>query len=153
MAIRSAIPEDINRCSELLAHLFEQEVEFFPNPESQKKGLRLILENPSSGTVLVYEDLDKGFLAGMVVLLYTISTALGRKVVLLEDMIVDPAYRSQGIGSQLLQHAVSFVRDMGFGRITLLADKNNTNAVGFYKKNGFKRSDMVVFRKIISYPQ
>lgn len=153
MAIRSATPEDINRCCELLTLLFEQEAEFTPDPENQKKGLLLILENPSSGTVLVYEDNEKGCIAGMVVMLYTISTALGKKVVLLEDMIVDPVYRSQGIGSQLLHHAVNLAKNIGFGRITLLTDENNENAFDFYNKNGFRRSDMVVFRKIISSTQ
>ncbi len=153
MAIRSANPDDIDRCSELLAYLFEQEVEFFPDLESQKKGLQLIIENPSSGTVLVYENKEKEFIAGMAVLLFTISTALGKKVAVLEDMIVDPACRSQGVGSKLLQHAVRLVKNMGSGRITLLTDESNASAMDFYKKNGFRRSGMAVFRKIISSSQ
>lgn len=152
MVIRSATPEDIDRCCELLEHLFEQETEFFPDPELQKNGLRLIIENPSEGTVLVSVNEQKGVITGMVVLLYTISTALGKKVALLEDMIVDPAYRSQGTGSHLLQHAIRHVRNMGLARITLLTDHSNATASKFYEKNGFTRSDMVVFRKIISSP-
>ena len=150
MVIRSATPGDIDRCSELLACLFEQETEFSPDPECQKKGLQTIIENPSQGTVFVSENKKSGLIAGMVVLLYTISTALGKRVALLEDMIVDPAYQSQGIGSSLLQHAVRFAREKGFGRITLLTDEGNIAAHNFYKKNGFVRSGMVVFKKIIS---
>ncbi len=150
MVIRSANPEDIDRCCELLAHLFEQETEFLPDQELQQNGLRMIIEHPSKGTVLVCTDGQKGVITGMVVLLYTISTALGKKVALLEDMIVDPAYRSQGIGTQLLQNAIHHARNMGLARITLLADHTNATAFEFYGKNGFTRSGMVVFRKIIS---
>ena len=150
MVIRSATTDDIDRCSELLAALFEQEAEFTPDSQCQKKGLQMIIENPSHGAVLVCEDKNNGFIVGMAILLYTVSTALGKKVALLEDMIVDPAYRSQGIGSLLLQHAVGLAEDMEFGRITLLTDEENKTAHAFYRNNGFVQSGMVVFRKIIS---
>jgi ribosomal protein S18 acetylase RimI-like enzyme len=83
----------------------------------------------------------------MVMLLFTVSTFLGRKVALLEDMVVDPSCRDQGIGSRLLKHAVSFARNEGFGRITLLTDCDNAGAQQFYERSGFLRSSMLVMRK------
>lgn len=150
MVIRSATPEDIDRCCELLAILFEQETEFEPDPELQKKGLQMIIENPSFGTILVCENSNDGYITGMLVLLFSVSTALGMKVALLEDMIVDPDFRSRGIGNHLIQNAVRFAETEGFGRITLLTDAGNGRAHDFYKKNGFTRSGMVMFRKNIS---
>lgn len=150
MVIRSANLGDIDRCCELLTILFEKEAEFSPDPECQKKGLQMIIENPSYGTAFVCESRNDGYITGMIVLLFSISTALGMKVALLEDMIVDPDFRSRGIGNHLIQHAVRFAEDKGFGRITLLTDADNGNAHDFYKKNGFTRSGMVAFRKNIS---
>ncbi|UZJ42531.1 GNAT family N-acetyltransferase [Prosthecochloris sp. SCSIO W1101] len=150
MIIRSATLDDIDRCIELLTCLFDQEAEFSPNPERQRKGLLMIIQDPSRGTILVAEDPKKGFIAGMTVLLYTVSTALGRKVVLLEDLIIDPAYRSRGIGTNLITHAIHLAENEGFTRITLLTDKDNGAAHDFYQKQGFNRSGMVVFRRIIS---
>ncbi len=147
--VRNATPDDVGRCVELLRLLFSQEAEFEPDPALQRKGLCAIIDDPSKGCVLVCEKTAGGRIDGMAVLLATVSTALGRKVLLLEDMIVEPSRRSAGIGSLLLEHSADLARKEGFGRITLLTDGDNRDAHRFYEKNGFERSGMVVFRKAI----
>ncbi len=149
MTIREAQPPDTDRCIELLHSLFSQEEEFTPDPALQQKGLDMIINNPQAGRVLVAEEDGCGRIAGMLVLLFTVSTALGCRVILLEDMVVDPAMRSVGIGSLLLHEADAFASRNGFGRITLLTDHDNKAAHEFYIRNGYERSDMVVFRKRI----
>jgi GNAT superfamily N-acetyltransferase len=78
-----------------------------------------------------------------------VSTFLGRKVALLEDMVVAPAWRSKGLGTLLINHAVDFARREGFGRITLLTDRDNESAQHFYSSKGFSESEMIVFRKLL----
>ena len=46
----------------------------------------------------------------MVNLLFTISTAEGGFVILLEDFIVHPAHRRQGYGGVLIEHVINFAR-------------------------------------------
>ncbi|MCW8796593.1 MAG: GNAT family N-acetyltransferase [Chlorobium sp.] len=150
MFVRCASTSDAHRCSELLGYLFRQEAEFFPDPETQQKGLEMIFNNPDSGTVFVCEERRSRVITGMVILLYTISTALGKKVALLEDMIVDPGFRLQGIGSMLIEHALRHAASEGIERVTLLTDHDNTAAHRLYETNGFVRSGMIVFRKKIS---
>jgi GNAT superfamily N-acetyltransferase len=82
----------------------------------------------------------------MVNLLYTVSTALGAKVAILEDAIIQPPYRSQGIGRQLLSYAFETARENGCKRITLLTDGENHKGQSFYSKLGFKPSSMVAMR-------
>ena len=53
---------------------------------------------------------------GMVNLLFTVSTALGERVAMLEDMVVAPAARGTGVGSALLQHAIAFAQQQGARR-------------------------------------
>ncbi len=149
MLIREARLSDTDRCTQLLHCLFTQEQEFSPDPALQQRGLDMIISSPETGRVLVAEEPGNGRIAGMVVLLFTVSTALGRRVILLEDMVVDPAMRSMGTGSLLLRAAEAFASKNGFGRITLLTDANNSAAHSFYRRNGFEQSDMRVFRKII----
>jgi len=150
MRIRSAKPEDIDRCTALLHTLFSQEAEFSPDARLQRRGLGMIVGDPSVGRVLVCEEEPGGRIVGMVVLLFTVSTALGARVVLLEDMVVDPSYRSRGVGSLLLREAAALARSEGLARITLLTDGDNLRAHAFYERNGFDRSEMVVFRTPIS---
>lgn len=136
--------EDIPRLTELLTVLFTQEADFKPEPERQAAGLRRIIENPAAGHILV---LRKGAaILGMVNLLYTVSTALGGKVAILEDMVVDPGQRGGGSGSHLLNGAIEFAKEHGCLRITLLTDRSNSGAIRFYERHGFGLSEMVPLR-------
>lgn len=144
MIIERATLQDIPALSNLLATLFAQEAEFTPNPEANQRGLAKIINDPGIGAILVAR---KGHqVIGMVNLLFTISTALGEPVALLEDMVVFPDARGQGVGSQLLTEAITFARQQGCQRITLLTDHDNMTAQGFYAKQGFTRSNMVPMR-------
>ncbi|MGH8602944.1 MAG: GNAT family N-acetyltransferase, partial [Gammaproteobacteria bacterium] len=78
--------------------------------------------------------------------LFTVSTALGGPVALLEDMVVHPEYRGGGAGSRLLQAAINLAESSGCYRITLLTDRTNESAQRFYKRHGFTLSDMVPMR-------
>jgi GNAT superfamily N-acetyltransferase len=135
---------DIAVLSDLLSVLFSQEVEFTPNPEVQQKGLTRIITDPRVGTVLIAREADH--IVGMVNLLFTISTALGERVALLEDMVVSPEVRGTGIGAKLLSEAISLARERGCKRITLLTDRSNEAAQRFYAKQGFVLSSMVPMR-------
>jgi len=145
--IRIADNRDIGACARLLGILFGQEHEFTADVRNQEIGLGMIIDNPSGGTIFVCEK--DGEIIGMVTLLTLVSTALGRKVLQLEDMIVDPGFRDQGIGSMLVEHACGWARDHGYGRITLLTDGDNESAQRFYSGKGFSRSQMTVFRKML----
>ncbi len=146
-AIRTAVENDVPRCAELLRILFSQEYEFTPDVELQSRGLSMIIHNPELGCIFVAEV--DGVIQGMVMLLFTVSTFLGKKVALLEDMVVAPAWRSKGLGALLINHAVDFALREGFGRITLLTDSDNNPAQQFYRMQGFSQSQMVVFRKLL----
>jgi ribosomal protein S18 acetylase RimI-like enzyme len=82
----------------------------------------------------------------MVTLLFTVSTALGERVALLEDMVVSPEARGTGVGSHLLQAAVAVAKADGCRLITLITDEMNLSAQRFYKRHGFELSTMVPLR-------
>lgn len=140
IAQESDIPELIT----LLEVLFKQEVEFTPDAQAQYKGLFTVIKNPHLGAILVLRD--GADIQGMVNLLFTVSTALGERVALLEDMVVSPKVRSKGVGSMLLSQALSFAQSEGCKRITLLTDKENDAAQRFYARHGFSQSSMVPLR-------
>lgn len=144
MSVEPAALADIPALADLLTVLFTQEVEFVPDRAAQIRGLTRIVENPEIGCILVARQQDK--IAGMVNLLYTVSTALGERVAILEDMVVSPSARGGGIGTQLLQAAIGHARSVGCKRITLLADQSNEIAQQFYAKQGFGVSSMVPMR-------
>jgi len=138
---------DIESLIVLLGLLFEQEVEFSPDPELQRQGLASIIQNPQLGEIIVLREGDS--VIGMTSLLYTISTALGGRAALLEDMIVDPRYRGKGYGTQLINNAIQRAKTAGCLRIRLLTDADNTNAHRFYLHNGFQPSGMKTFTRLL----
>jgi GNAT superfamily N-acetyltransferase len=145
--IRQATRDDIPQLCELLAILFEQEADFQPDTAKQTAALHEIIEHPEAGHILVLRTGDD--VCGMVNLLYTISTACGGRVALLEDMIVHPAWRGDGLGSELLQSAVTLARSQGCRRITLLTDRANDSAIRFYQRHGFAVSEMLPLRLML----
>ncbi len=148
MKIEMATTSDIPTLCILLDYLFSQEVEFKPDHETQSRGLEMILNNNNIGNIFVAKKNEK--IIGMVILLYTVSTALGERVALLEDMVVSPNERGLGIGSMLLDHAVKYATKKGCKRIILLTDKMNIRAQKFYKQHKFNPSSMIPFRMIIN---
>jgi ribosomal protein S18 acetylase RimI-like enzyme len=145
--VRPATLDDLGDCTDLLGLLFAQEREFSPDPSLQTIGLEMILADSETGAVFVYES--EGVIRGMVILLFTVSTALGKRVAILEDLIVSPGARGRSIGRRLVEYALKFARSNGFARITLLADSDNEPAHNLYRTCGFAESEMIVFRKVI----
>lgn len=144
--IRIAQLGDISELVGLLNELFSMESEFKPNNELQKKGLLSIIENPEKGIILV-KCIDKKII-GMVSILYSISTALGGKVGILEDMIISEKYRAMGNGGELLETAIKVAKENNCLKLTLLTDFNNDSAIRFYKHFGFFKSQMIPMRLI-----
>ncbi len=144
MRIEAAISSDIPALNELLAELFSQEQEFMPNSEAQSRGLLMIINNPDVGVVLLARRDEQ--IVGMANILFTVSTALGARVALLEDMIIASAWRGERIGPQLLTAAISLARSRDCKRITLLTDGSNKLAQQFYAKQGFIASNMIPMR-------
>jgi len=147
MQITPANPSDIPALCTLLDLLFSQEAEFRPDRQAQTRGLASIISDPGVGHILVAREGNQ--VVGMVSLLYTVSTALGGRVALLEDMVVVLQARGAGLGSQLLAKAVELARASGCLRITLLTDRANEPAQRFYQRHGFSLSAMTPMRLML----
>lgn len=142
--IEQATMEDLPQMVDLLYELFGQEGDFVPDRMKQEHGLRLILEQPNRGRIFVCRWNDT--IVGMVNLLFTISTAEGGFVGLLEDVIVQVDYRGRGVGSQLLKHVIEYSKKKELLRITLLTDRINEEGQAFFKRMGFFKSQMIPLR-------
>jgi GNAT superfamily N-acetyltransferase len=136
---------DLPAMADLLGELFTLESDFAPERERQIAGLQLILDHPASGRLFVVRV--DGRVAGMANALFTISTALGAPVLLLEDVIIARGQRGSGLGRALVEHVLGWARSQGMARVTLLADRDNAAALAFYAKIGFSGSAMSVLRR------
>lgn len=139
--------EDLPALTELVMDLMAHSGDFTPDQILQERGLRLILEQPNRGRIFVVRNNEKIF--GMVNLLFTISTARGGFVILMEDVVIHPDHRGQGYGAMLVDYVVDFAKQKSFKRITLLTDKMGAESQEFFRKMGFEYSNMIPMRRII----
>jgi GNAT superfamily N-acetyltransferase len=151
VVIEPATEADLDELSEMLGELFAQEGDFRPDKEKQLRGLRLIFEQPSRGRVFVLRQ--NGAIVGMINLLFTISTAEGGFVIVLEDLVVHKKYQGKGYGRKLLQHAIDFAKQKNFLRVTLLTDRPENVAQEFFRHHSFVESSMIPMRLWITPQQ
>jgi N-acetylglutamate synthase-like GNAT family acetyltransferase len=144
---RLATRRDIPRLAELLGELFSQEREFAPDPTAQTRGLALLFDREDSVRIIVTEAL--GDVVGMGVLHYSVSTYLGAKVAMLEDVVVTNSQRGNGTGKRLMAAIIAQARSDGAQRLTLLTDNDNLPARQFYESFGFARSTMLPYRLLL----
>ena len=147
LRVEAATIEDLPALTALVMELMEVQSDFTPDREAQERGVRLVLEEPSRGRIFVLRNDDR--IIGMVNLLFTISTAMGGFVILMEDLVIHPEHRGQGYGSRLVEYVADFARDKNFKRITLLTDKLSSDSQGFFKKHGFEFSHLIPMRRLI----
>ncbi|MCB1229889.1 MAG: GNAT family N-acetyltransferase [Verrucomicrobiae bacterium] len=144
MRIEPATLDDLPQLVDLVMALFEMEEDFQPDRTKQEKGLELVLEQPNRGRIFVIRTDYQ--IVGMVNLLFTISTAMGGFVILMEDVIIHPDHRGQGFGTQLMEYVIEFAEKKDFKRITLLTDQISAESQRFFQKMGFQHSHMIPMR-------
>lgn len=137
--------QDLEDVVRLLGVLFAQERDFTPDAARQRDALELLLAQPDLGVVLIAH---RGApVIGTVMLLRSVSTALGGEVAWLEDLVVEAAERGRGTGTALLDAAISFAEARGWPQISVLTDGDNLHAQRLYSRHGFTRSEMLVLRR------
>ena len=146
--IEQATLEDLPQLTDLLHELFTLEGDFMPNRAKQMRGLRLILEQPNRGRIFVLRQ--NGLILAMINLLFTISTAEGGFVILLEDVIVHRDFRGRGFGDKLVNHTIEYAKKKDFLRITLLTDRLNEEGQKFFRAHGFIESKMIPMRLFLA---
>jgi GNAT superfamily N-acetyltransferase len=123
--------EDLPAMVELLGELFSQEADFAPNPDKQRRGLSMILEQPLLGTLFVVKAGPN--VIGMASILKSVSTFAGAQVGILEDVILRQEYRGKGIGQQLLSYLIAWANRAGLARLSLLTDADNDIGQAFHQ--------------------
>ncbi len=124
------------------------EADFKADSTTQARGLRLILDEPSRGRIFVLRRNQR--IIGMINLLFTISTAEGGFVILLEDVIIHKDHREHGFGEELLNYAIDYAKQKNFLRITLLTDRLNDDSQRFFKRHNFVQSGMIPMRLFLN---
>lgn len=147
VTLRAANSADIETLLKLLEMLFALEQDFKSDARKQRQGLELLLQSRQAHIVVAESS---GQVIGMASLQLVISTAEGAASGWIEDVVVDPAWRGQGIGGRLLDYLADWAEGKGVTRLQLLADCNNHPALDFYASKGWLQTALIAFRKTLS---
>lgn len=121
--IRPMALEDINA-------VYEIENASFFDPRS-KSLLREELENNGHMRAFVYE------VDGEILGYYYLSLVLDEGE--LFSIAVNPTYRQKGVGTRLLDHMISYCRQVDIHNLYLEVSINNQKALALYEKFGFEK--------------
>lgn len=143
--IRRANHPDISSMIRLLRILFSIETDFAFEELTQQSGLEIMLGDCTNRCIMVAELNQQ--IVGMCTAQILVSTAEGGLVALIEDLVVEDSCRGQGIGKELLLSMEGWAIARGVRRLQLLADRNNTLALDFYKKLDWKNTQLICLHK------
>lgn len=74
---------------------------------------------------------------GVVICFYQFATFSGKKMLKVHDLYVAPAFRSHGVGRNLIEHCVAHARERDCAFVTLEVAIDNPAALGLYRRLGF----------------
>lgn len=144
--IREAAPVDVPAIVQMIRELAEFE-KLAHELEVTEQHLQAALFNESPAVFAVVAETDDGTVAGMAIWFLTFSTFLGRHGIYLEDLIVRPEYRGQGLGTALMRHLAGIANERNYGRFEWAALDWNEKAITLYRKLGAQSlDDWVTFR-------
>jgi ribosomal protein S18 acetylase RimI-like enzyme len=144
LTIRAASAGDLDALVALLGALFSLEPDFRVDPERQRRGLALMLAEPSRRVVLVAARGAE--VVGMVTAQLLVSTSEGDLCAWVEDLVVHERERGAGVGRLLLDAIGREARALGATRLQLLVDRENAPALGFYARVGWAPTRLVCLR-------
>ena len=142
--IRQARSADIEAMAVLISFIFAMEEDFSVDQEKQRRGLEMLLAFPDRSCLLVAEAQQK--IVGMCSAQLLVSTAEGGLKALVEDVVIAEAFRGQGIGRKMLAAVSKWAANKGVKRLDLLADRDNKNALAFYDRLGWKRTNLIALQ-------
>jgi ribosomal protein S18 acetylase RimI-like enzyme len=71
----------------------------------------------------------------------------GTPLGIIYDIWIDPRFRNQGIGNELMDYALSKITERGYAYSSLHVSASNKTAISLYKKKGFLDSRITMIKR------
>ena len=150
--IRKANMADLFEIQKLNKELFELEFNNFDSTLIEdwpltKEG-KEYFENAIRNDIVLVACVDGkivGYLAGTLNSQYSYNNIVQAE---LDNMCIMNEYRKLGIGSKLFEEFKKICKENGINEIKVVASYNNLNAIEFYKRNGFKETELTLKQNI-----
>lgn len=114
---------------------------------STEQVLRELIENNSKGRIWLLKNNSK--VIGYLVLTFGYSMEYKGDDAFIDEFYIIENYRGKGAGKLALEFAEKICKSTGIKALHLEVEKKNTNARGFYRKNGYCDNERCLFTKLL----
>ena len=143
MVVRSAEPEDRPQLLELIKGYFAFYRVTYPSGSRVEHLLDLLDRDPGLGIQLVAEE--KGRLQGFASLYACLDTLVADRILVMNDLFVDPSLRNRGIGAALFDASLAYATAHGYARLDWVTAADNDDAKRFYDRHGGRRGPWISY--------
>lgn len=137
MNIRRATLEDLPALERLYGFLAPDDPILDSQDEHVVQHWKVILSDPKLRYYLV--ETNNQIVSTCTMTLVPNLTRGMRPYGLIENVVTDPEFRKQGLGTKVLQHALTDAWEEGCYKVMLLTGSKRESTLRFYEKAGFKR--------------
>lgn len=137
-----------------VARLFDAYRQFNGKPSSLEEGRRFLQYRLEAGEATIFvAETPAAAIAGFTLLYETYSSVSLGRVLIVNDLFVDPSWRRLGLGSALLQAAAKHARATGAIRLTATTAIQNTATQILNEQVGFLRDQSYFVYHMVTRPQ
>jgi len=140
--VRPAEREDRPQLLDLIEGYFA----FYRTPFQRPKVealLDLLEQDPDLGVQLVAEA--DGRLQGFASLYACLDTLVADRILVMNDLFVDPSLRNHGVGAALFDASLAYATAHGYARLDWVTAQDNRDAQRFYDRHGGQRGPWVSY--------
>lgn len=148
MVVRPAEREDRPQLLELIKGYFAFYRTPFPAGSKVDALLDRLERDPTLGVQLVAED--SGRLHGFASLYACLDTLIADRILVMNDLFVDPSLRNSGIGAALFDASLAYATAHGYARLDWVTAADNHDAQRFYERHGGRRGPWVSYSATVA---
>lgn len=142
MEIKKAEIKDIDEIEQLYLVLFSDmaklQPEYFKKAKQDTEFLKMIIESDDSDILIAKDTKVIGLALVQKQKTPSYNCIVEHQYAYLMDLVVDPSYRGQGIGKQLLEKVKNWSLKRNLEYVELMVLSENKKAIDLYEKLNFK---------------
>jgi GNAT superfamily N-acetyltransferase len=126
---------------EEVSNLFDQYRVFYKSPSDLEAARKFLQARFQKGDSIIFVVSSDGRIVGFTQLYPSFSSVSMKRVWILNDLFVEPAYRRKGVAKLLLSAAENFARETEAIRIILTTQICNITAQSLYESLGYCKDE------------
>ena len=143
MVVRPAERKDRPQLLELIKGYFAFYRTPFPTDPTMEAFLDRLARDPGLGIQLVADE--GGQLQGFTSLYACLDTLRADRILVMNDLFVDPSLRNRGIGEALFDASLAYAVAHGYARLDWVTAADNHAAQRFYDRHGGRRGPWISY--------